>query len=864
MKINPPGWADRFLQWYCNSDLLEEIQGDVYELFSRRAKKNKKLADVLFLWDVIRFFRLKNIRKTKRHPYLQSMGISMIRSYFITGLRNIGRNLAPSLINITGLSIALACAVTIFILIDSYYDRDTMHSKRDRTYLLTNIVKGSDEPQHWANAPYKAAPSLLQENAGIESIVRIELENGVSIRHNENVFTERIWFVDPDFFNVFDFALKNGDKNALHDKGKIVIVEEMAKKYFGDEDPVGKSLSLKFESGVKEEFIVGAVTKQIADNSSMFFKFLVPMQKMEDLKLMDVASWKIFANSTFVLFHPGHGPEELSASLNNYKKLQNEANITWPVSEFEMIPLTDVAKRSHDLVNSLSWSNHPMAMISLGVIAAFLLLLACFNYMNVAVAAAATRLKEIGVRKVTGGGKSDIVSQFMIENLLLCALALAAGTIISYAILVPAFNSLFSVHVPFSFSSAPVVLAFFGGVLLFTGLLSGAYPSFYVASFNAVSILKGKEKFGGKSRLARYLLTLQFIMSFTTIVACLVFIGASYYFEKLDWGYDYKQTVVVPVQSHEQFVATKDKAISSRHIKSYAGAADHVGKHARTVTIKIGEENMNVKMFGVGFDYLETMKLRLNKGRFFDKTIESDNQAAVINGSFVTKMGWKDPIGKIFELDTTKYYVIGVISDFHNEDFYFKIEPMVFCVSPEDKFRFFVVEAEGGEVASVSQFLKSNWKASFPDDPYSGFEQMEVFEYMFRGNRETNKVFYFISAIALILSCMGLYGLISYNLTRRLKEYSIRKVFGANTGTIFRLMNGDYMWIVITAFIIGAPLGFYLMDRMLFAVYPYPLPFQVWPFVVTITLMIVTVAITILTELRRVITENPTMTLRND
>jgi putative ABC transport system permease protein len=865
MNGNPPKWADRFLRWYCNPDLLEEIQGDVYELFSRRAAKSKRTADIQFVWDVIRFCRLKNIRRRRKSHQTRFTSTAMIKSYFITGLRNIGRNLAPSLINISGLSIALACAITIFILIDSYYHLDTMHDKGGRIFLITNKVKGSDEPQHWANAPYKTGPALQQENPGVESVVRIEVERGISIRHESTVFNESIWFVDKNFFDVFDFPIVNGDRRALSDKSKVVIVEEMAKKYFGDEDPIGKTLSLKFSSGIKEEFTVGAVAESISDNSSMFFTFLIPMENMEDLKLIDTDSWKTFANSTFILFRPGHGPEELDGSLGAVKKLQNEANITWPISEFELIPLTAVAKRSYDMVNSLSWSNHPMAMISLGVIAAFLLLLACFNYMNVAVAAVATRLKEIGIRKVTGGGRKDIVNQFMIENLLLCAMGLAIGAVISYAMLVPAFNSLFSVHVRFSFSSAGVLIAFFGGILIFTAVLSGAYPSFYVASFNAVSILKGKEKFGSKSKLSKYLLTLQFVLSFTTIIACLVFAASSFYFEKLDWGYDYQQAVVIPVQSAEQFVATQNKAISSPHIVSHAGSASHVGKNSESATVRVNNENMNVTNFLVGFGYLETMNLRLNKGRVFDESIESDkDQAVVINDSFVKKMGWENPIGQMIEKDNKKLQVIGVISDFHHNDFYFRIEPMIFTIVPPEKFRYFVAKTEPSEVASVSEFLRANWKTSFPDDPYSGFQQMEVFEYVFRQNRETNKVFYFISSIALVLSCMGLYGLISYNLTRRLKEFSVRKIFGASIGNIFRLMNRDYLGIVLTAYVVGAPLGFYLMDRMLFAVYPYPLPFQLWPFIVTISLMTATVAITIAFQLRRVVNENPTVTLRND
>lgn len=861
-KLSPPKWANRFLEWYCRPDLLEEIQGDLVELYIRRAAEHPLAARFQFVWNVIRFFRMRNIRKRKGEIRQTLFSLSMLKSYVITGIRNIGRNIGPSLINISGLSIALACAVTIFILIDSYYDLDTMHSKGDRIYLLTNLVKGTDESQHWANSPIRAGILLSQENPGVEKSVRIQLESGVSVRRDDAVFKERVWFVDMDFLEVFDFPLAEGEKGALRDN-KIIIEEEMAAKYFGDEDPMGKTLSMKFSTDERVEFTIGAVTRKISDNSSMFFNFLIPMSALERLKLKDMDSWKSFTNATFILFRPGHGPDELFKSLGNIKKLQNEANLIWPITRFELIPLKEVAKRSYELVNSLSWSNHPVAMVALGVIAAFLLLLACFNYMNVAVAAVATRLKEIGIRKVTGGGKKDIVYQFMTENLILCSVALGAGTLLSYVALVPAFNTMFSVHVPFAFSSASMLVAFFAGVLVFTAVLSGAYPSFYVASFNTVTILKGKEKFGSRSKLSKLLLTLQFVLSFTTIVACLVFTASSLYFETLDWGYDYHNTVVVPLQSHEQFITMRDKIAGKAHVVNHAGAVNHVGKSSETITLRIGEETMNVTSFFVGFDYMETINLRLSSGRYFNKSIDSDkSQSVVINESFVKKMGWQRPIGQAVEFVGVKHYVIGVIQDFHNSDFYFKIEPMVFLVAPEEKFRYLIAKAEPGQVEAISESARADWKLSFPDDPYAGFQQYEVFESMFRGNRQTNKVFYFISAIALLLSCMGLYGLISYNLTRRLKEFSIRKVFGASAGNIFTLMNSDYLWILLTAFVIGAPLGYYLMERMLYAVYPYTLPFPVWPFLVTISLMVVTVAITISTQLSRVLRENPTVTLR--
>lgn len=726
MKPSPPRWADRFLEWYCHPGLLEEIQGDAYELFNRTATQNKQMASGMFVWNVLCFFRWKNIRRgnPKHHT---SIPLAMLKSYFITGFRTILRNAVPSSINIIGLSIAIGCAVTIYLLIDSYYHLDTLHKNGDRLYMVMNEVQGSEEPEKWATSPYLLGPAL-KENAAIETVVRIELQDGSNVRYNDAVFCERIWFVDRDFFDAFSFPIKTGDGNTLRDKSHIIITEGMATKYFGDEEAVGKIMSIKFSNGHKEDFTVGVVVKTISTNSSMFFNFLLSTEKLEDLKLMDTESWKTFTNATYVLLKPGHKPIEIMASLERYQKLQNKANIAWPIQRFELIPIRAVAVRSYDLVNSLSWSNHPAAMIALGIIAAFLVLLACFNYMNVAVASVSTRLKEIGIRKVTGGSRKDIVYQFLIENIVLCALAIVVGTAIAYFFLVPGFNSLYPVKTTFTFSSASAILFFFGGLLLFIAMVSGAYPAMYVASFNAVSILKGKQRFGSKGKLSKILLSLQFTLSFTTIVACLVFASSSGYFENMDWGYDHAQNIVVPVQTNQQYLALKDRVATSKNIISYAGAQSQISYQHLVTTIIYNEQTVNISRYPVDFGYMETMNLRLKEGRFFDRAIQSDKvESVVVNESFVKKMGWTKPLDQSFVYDSVKRHVIGVIADFHNDDFYAKMDPVVFNITTEDNFRYLVLKAEAGSIHTISEYLKNSWKEIAPDDPYRGFMQDEVF-----------------------------------------------------------------------------------------------------------------------------------------
>ncbi|MBX2960905.1 MAG: ABC transporter permease [Cyclobacteriaceae bacterium] len=862
MKVMPPRWADRFLEWYCNPDLLEEIQGDAYELFYRTANENTQKAKLSFIWNVLRFFRWRNIRKDRIKNYTP-LSTMMIKSYFVTGYRNMLRNATTSVINILGLSVAIGCAVMIFILEDSYYNLDAMHKNGDRIGLIVNHVKEGDQQSLLARSPVPLA-ELLKENSALEHVVRAA-RSSASVRVGNNVFTESILFADPAFLDMFSFNVVSGNRQSLYNKNQLMLTREMAVKHFGNEDVVGQTLSMKFNNQYIQELFIGGVLENTPANSSMYFNFLVPSAVWEDMNKGGTEDWSKNLSVTFVMMKEGNAFSQLQPTFDVYQKFQQQANTTNPVQRVEVVPMKDVAQRSYEFTGSLSWSNAPAAMIAFVVIGIFLILLACFNYMNVAVASVSTRLKEIGVRKVVGGGKKEIIHQFLVENLLFCFIALLAGTALAYYFLVPGFDSLYPVKMVFEVSSWKIVILFFGGLLLFVALVSGGYPALYVSSFNAMKILRGKEKFGNKSLFSRTLLTLQFTLSITCIVGCLVFVWSSYYFEGKDWGYNRDETVVVRLLDPTQFEEMRGHLSTNKNVISYAGAAQHIGKSSQSAVIRHEEQEYTVDHLPVGFHYLESMNIRITDGRSFDEAIESDkHESVIVNQSFVKKMGWSSPINQSFELDSTKRYVIGVVADFYYHDFYYEVKPAMFTITSKDDFKFLVVKVEAGSVLSTQEELKKAWKEVAPDDPYFGFLQSEVFDNFLNSNRANNKVIYFISAVAVMLAAMGLYGLVSYNLTRRLKEFSVRKVFGASVVQLFRLMNRDYMWILVIAFVIGAPLGAFLMDLMLKAAYPEQIPTTIWPYVIAITLMVLTVGMTIATQLKRLIEENPTETLRSE
>lgn len=859
MIHRPPKWVEGFLEWYCNPDILEEVQGDIDELFHRRVKEDGlQTARRKYVWDVVRFCRWNNIKRRKSYT---SNSSAMFKSYLLVGFRNVLRNGITSFINAFGLSLGVAGAVTIFIFADQFFHVDNFHEKRKRIYEVANVINRNNERVILSDVPLLLGPSIQEEIPGVEQVIRMEIGSG-SIRHGDKVFSENIYFVDNSFFEVFTFPFIEGSDKILADKSKIVFTKAMAEKYFGKQSAIGQIVSIKFRNNKSEEFTVGAVVDQ-PSNNTMYFSFLLPMESFFDLKLKDNYDWNYLTDATFVLMKPGVVPAP--NLMTKFIDLQNEMSNDWKTKEFTFYPLTSLVNRSYEIEGALIGSGHPQGVWAMASIALMLLLLACFNYMNISIATITTRLKEIGIRKVVGGGRREIIHQFITENFILCSVSVVLGLLISYLLLMPGLNSLLSFKIPFTFSSGEVMIVFFASLLIFIVIISGVYPAVYISGFQPVVILKGKEKFGQRSRFSRILLTIQFILAFVTIIGSFVYIDNTIYLRNKDWGYNHDQNILIPLNTKEQFLALRDRVNKRSNILGVAGAANHLGYWNTRSSVKKLDERFEIIDYRIGFNYLETMNLRLSEGRFFDEAIQSDKiESVVINKKFAEAMGWENALNQTFDYDSIRRNVVGVVQDFHYEDFYSDVLPVMFRITPEENFKFLSVKVEKGHVNETEAWMKDEWKNIAPDDPYDGILQDEVFANFQQNISTDSKILGTVAALAVVLACLGLFGLVSYNITRRMKEFSVRKIFGANLSQIFKLMNRDYVWILSISFLIGAPIGFYMMDNLIHYIYAEPQSAGPLPFIIAISIMAITVATTILSQMKRIVKENPARTLRNE
>lgn len=862
---NPPYWADRFLRWYCHPRFLEEIEGDIYELFDRRLeKKGRKTARVKFIWDVLRFFRWSNVKKSNSNYSTMNNGL-LFKNYLKLGLRNIRKNLVSSSINIFGLAIAIGFAITIFIFADMQLNMDTFHTKRDRIYQLTNFVDQEGDDKRWSDSPILLGPRILADHPSVEAVSRIEYRSA-SVRFDTDVFDQLVTFVDPSYMEIFDFPLLNGNKQVLYDKSQMVISREMAIKYFDDEDPMGKDLSFKFSNGKIMRFTVGAVMDKFPFNNSMRDEFYISIENFFDLQIRESYDWSFMTDGTFLLMKEGESIESIASSYPEYMQLQNGSNPEWEIKSFEPISLPELSQRSFEIVSSISGGGHPAGRIALAVIACFLLGMACFNFMNISVVSATKRLKEIALRKVMGGQRKQIINQFLVENTLQCLFALMVGVLMAYFIFIPGFDALIpEMNLQLRASSAMAMFIFFVSVLIGVGLISGAYPAFYISKFEPIAIFKGTQKLGSKNLFSKIMLGVQFFLAIITIVGCLVMVEQSFYLASKDWGYDPSGSLSVSVNDEEQYDKLRNEILASPDVQTFTASTNLIGRGVALRSMEYEDRQISVRNYGVSEGYFETFRLRLKEGRFLtDQTLDQES-AVVVNETFVKEMGWTDdPISKTFVYDSIRRTIVGVVEDYHYYDFFSDIDPVIIQGLKTSNVRYLSMRTSPDKIYELDKFAKQAWQKIAPNDPYDRVFQEDVFDNFYIENTANIKLLIAISIIAIILACLGLYGLLSFNIQGKLKEFSVRKVLGAAPRTLAKIAGKQYMWIILISFVAGAPLGFLGMDQLMQSIFTDVKGVSALPFAIAIFLLLVTMIITVAGQVKKAIEINPAQILRSE
>ncbi len=864
MNYHPPKWADRFLRWYCNPRYLEEIEGDIYELFDRRVEgQSVKMARLKFVWDVFRFFRWSNIKRTNS-KYTTMNHFTLFANYLKLGMRNIRRNLVSSSINIFGMAIAICFAISIFIFTDIMRNMDSFHSKADRIYQVTNYVEQEGNEDLWSDSPITLGPALERDHPSIEAFTRVEYRSA-SVKFKTDVFDELTAFVDTDFFNMFDFEMIGGDRNVLFNKSQIAISKRMAIKYFEDEDPIGKELSFKFLNGKIKRFIVGAVLEKAPYNASFWFDFYIPMENFRTLEFENTNGWSFMTDATFVMLKNGESINSIHDSFDSYIETQHSSNPEWKVRSFEPIPLRELSNKSFMIVGSVAGGGHPAGTIALTVISIFLLGMACFNFMNISVVSASKRLKEIALRKVMGSIRKEIIYQFMTENLLTCFFALIVGTLMAYFLLVPWFDIMVpEIEVKFRTYDSMSLAVFMICLLLVVGIISGAYPSFYISRFDVITIFKGKEKFGSKNLFSKILLGFQFFLAIMTIVGCFIMTEQNMYLSEKDWGYDPEGTISIYVMNQEQYELLENEIVSHPAIDHYTSSDVLIGRGISKVSIEQGDRQIGVRRISVSEGYFDTFRLRLKEGRALTDRAEDLKGNVVVNEKFVSAMGWESALGRTFMYDSIQREVVGVVEDFHYYDFFSAVDPVMIQGLDPDRVHYLTVQTNPSQQVEMEAYARDVWQKIAPNDPFDRVFQEDVFDGFYQENRSNTSILLLITGIAIVLACLGLYGLLSFNVQGKLKEFSVRKVLGAEPKAIVKIVSKQYIWVLLISFAIGAPLGSLGMYNLIVSIFPDPKDVTALPFIISMLIILFTLIITVAGQINKAIKVNPADLLRNE
>lgn len=748
----------------------------------------------------------------------------MFTNFLKTTVRNMLRNRAYVIINIIGLGLSLACCIVGYLNFKYAADFDKHHENHASIYKvqINKTVQGQHIP--YGITPLPLGHEIKNDLAGVSHTVRYA-SSGMVIQKGEKILNKNIGFADEDLFEMFTFPFKHGDKGAFLTPGNLILSENCSQVYFGDANPVGALIQIIQPDGAVKSFVVGGVLEKIPQNSSVRFDAVTLFDTFLDFNDWSNDRWRSFIGATFIMTEGESSPDHIPGILDErYVELQNRARDDWKVSGFYLEQLSTLGKNAQDVrANWLSEPPPAPAVIVPLIMAVLMLIIACFNFTNTSLAISSKRLKEIGIRKVMGGNRRQLIFQFMGENIALCVISMILALLIS-VYLVPAYSSMWDfLELKLSLTANPEIFVFLTGLLLFTSITAGAYPSLYVSSYEPVSILRGSLKVKGTSILSKVLLGFQYSLTFLALISSLAFIGNARYQRDLDVGFEKDGIIAVQLDS-EEFQTYYDRVSQISSLEMVAGTEEHIGRWNYSRTLRQGEKEMETSMMDLGLDYLDLMNLKLVEGRYFEKDLkEHDRQnSIVVNEQLVKDFGWDEPIGKRVQInDSTRLTVVGVLKDFYAYGFWDPVSPMAFRPALDDRMNFVIARMKPEKANQAYEELEAAWYDVVPNKPFNGDYQDRFIKESNLVNNNIAILFTFLGTLALILSSIGLFTLVSLNVIKRIKEIGIRKVLGAKVSTIVNLLNRPFIVIISVSAVIGTGLAYLLIDLLLSTIFHY-------------------------------------------
>jgi putative ABC transport system permease protein len=758
----------------------------------------------------------------------------MIRNYLKTAFRSLLKYKEYSLINIMGLSIGMACVILILLFVREELSFDAFHANKDRIYRVnistTNPRTGNVNRR--AIGPYRLAKEMKTDFPDIPNIMRFSPQGRSLVQYEDKQSYELgLAFVDPEVFEVFTFPLLRGNPATILDEPySVVISEEIGKKYFGGEEPVGKFLTFR-----GNDFKVTGILDQMPGNTQFQLNMFASMNCAEQVfSRIVLENWGEGSCETFVMLPEGQQPQDYEGRLATFigAKLEGWHQFS---PQLELQPLSELYLHSQEIA-TYNTGGDITYVYAFSAIAMFILVIACINFMNLATARSANRSKEVGLRKVVGAQRTQLIGQFLSESVMLSALSLVLAVLL-VTISLPAFNNLAGKALTINvFQNSGLLLSLLA-ITLFVGILAGSYPALFLSAFQPISVLAGALQRGVKGgALRRILVTFQFAVSIFLIVVTAVVYGQLQYASNLKLGFDKEHIVLLrgtPAPMRAKYDQFRTELLSNPNILNAAGSSrvppgrlsSQIGTRPEGVP---EDERVGMQTVWTDFDFLETMGLELAAGRSFSREYPTDaTEAFILNEAAVKRIGWTNEtaIGKAFgsaeiqdwtsgQWENRDGYVVGVLTDFFFESLREQIVPTVYFVAPYMAWNY-VIRIQLNNIPEALDFIEEKWNAFNPNQPFLYAFVDEQFDNLYRTEQRQGKIFGVFASLAILVACLGLVGLASFTAEQRTKEVGIRKVLGASIGNIILLISKEFSWLVLIGFAVASPIAWYFMSGWL-------------------------------------------------
>ena len=814
----------------------------------------------------------------------------MLKNYLRIAVRNLAKYKLISFINLFGLTVGLACCLLIlsYILHETSYDR--YNRKADRIWRVTRSFNNKDGivSLHLGAVAPPFGPLLQNDFPDIQKVTRLLPINNTPMRYQDKIFNEKdLFFADKNFFGVFDVNLLQGNpQTALADPFSILLTETTARKYFGDADPINKVIRMNNQFNFK----VTGIFQPFPSAAHLHPEVLLSFNTLNDTAIYGEKNLMTnFGNNAFYTYlllpehYPVHSLEAQFPAFIDRRMPQDGAPPGIKAHQFTQLylqPLTDIHLRSH-LDEEIEENGDASRVTIFGAIALFILLIACINYMNLSTARSALRAKEIGIRKVSGAVRQEIIFQFLSESILLSYIALLLAAALTWLTL-PSLNSLAGLQLSVGSLLRPIVLLPLLFTPLLVGILSGLYPALFLSSFQPSKVLKGLFKAGsGSISFRKVLVVTQFAISIVLLISTAIVFQQLHFMQNTSLGFDKDHIVTLQYNggldhTYESFrttllqdphirQATRSSRIPSGRLLDEQGASTESGDSLRPVTA-------DIKYLAVDHDFLSAYGIPIAAGRDFSRAYATDTSSFLLNVAATRALGIRTPqemIGKNFSYGGTKGKIIGVMKDFNFESMHQAIVPIIMIMPTASQagnnFSRISIKISGNKdnVSAAIAHLEKTWKSYLPEVPFEYTFLDEKFEQLYQSEERQGTLFTVFSGIAIFIACLGLLGLSAFSISQRLKEIGIRKVLGASTSGIIRLLSLDFLKLVALAALIAFPIAWYAMHNWLHD-FAYRISIQWWIFGIAGLLAAMVALATISFQALRAALANPIKSLRTE